>query len=148
MRLSSPPARVVVVERAVPRVVVKPASRHAPALDTAPLPEPIVATLAAIATDLRHLPRDAIGDAAELLLWLRRMAGRVDGVAALRVRTSPPRPRRSPAAPAGQDLAQAVFGPSGHRCGATRMVTSRRGRQVAVETRRAWGERGQIELPW
>lgn len=147
-RPSAQATRADAVERVVLRCVVKPANRHAPTPDTAPLPDAVVGALAAIAGDLRHLPHDCIIDKAELLVWLRRMAGRVDGVAALRMTLSPPRPKRAPPVPAGRDLAEAVFGPSGARGGtATRTVTGRRGRQVAVETRRA-RERGQIELPW
>lgn len=154
--------------------VVRLPRRRLPAPPSAPLPEPVQAALASIAGDLRHLPRDCIGDPGELLMWLRRMAGRVEGVGRMRVPGDGPIfPKRITQGnasdgsalgvisgpktaggfvppcgsdPTSRDLAEAVFG-KGPVAGAPgpRTITSRRGRTVRVEVRRARAA-GQMEL--
>ena len=119
---------------------------------SAPLPAAVLTALAAIAGDLRHIPRDCVVDRAELLHWLRRVANRVDRVATLRVTTplrrpvaAMARPAAAPRALSAREQAEAVFGrgPAAARLGPSRTVLSRKGRAVMVEVRRATG---QMEL--
>ncbi len=131
---------VEVLRRRGPRPVEPP---------SAPLPTPVTAALAAIVRDMRDVPRDCLRDPAELFIWLRRMAGRVEGVGRMRMAGALPAAR--PASP--RDLAEAVFGTAPTagksqavaRRPAVRMVTSRKGRAVPVELRRA-RTAGQMEL--
>ena len=146
-------------------LVVERLPRRASAPPTAPLPEPVLTALAAIVRDMRDVPRDCFRDPAEMLFWLRRMARRVEGVERMRVPAVPPRPSglsrllATPrAVPSARQTAEAVFGIAAStvqpgpgdafsRTGAnkTRTVTSRKGRVVPVEIRRARAG-GQLEL--
>lgn len=97
-----------------------------PPSDTAPLPAEVLKALRSIVADMRSIPREVITDRGELIHFLNRMAGRVDGVAKLRVAFTPPAPKRlknlnagfsgiqdttAPTSPlSGHALAHAVFG--------------------------------------
>ena len=138
----------------LPVEVVRVRSRYAPPVGTDPLPAVLLDALQAIARELRHVPRDCIVDRAEMLHWLRRLAGRVDGVAALRVALPHPKPKQPPAGSAGaltsisaRDRAEAVFGkaPSGEKFARPWSITDRKGRRVRVEFRKAQAN-GQTEL--
>lgn len=126
--------------------------RPASTVPGAPLPPAVLSAIAAIVRDMRDVPRDCITDRAELMHWLRRMAARVEGVGRMQAVLAPPRPKRAPAPlparPATpRDLAEAVFGKgsASARTPGPRTITSRRGRAVRVEVRRA-REVGQPEM--
>jgi hypothetical protein len=135
---------VEVVRRRSPRLVEPP---------SAPLPPAVLSALGAIVRDMRDVPRDCIRDPAELFIWLRRMAGRIEGVGRMRVVGAVPAPVRLAALPHQQsatprDLAEAVFGASlkgAAKPVERRTITSRKGATVKVETRRAKAA-GQFEM--
>ena len=150
------PPVVEILRRRGPRPVEPP---------SAPLPPVVLTALAAIVRDMRDVPRDCLLDRAELVHWLRRMAGRVEGVGRMRVPDFEIAQKRkltrmlvsspydavgkidksAPATP--RDLAEAVFGKgsSSTRAQGPRTIVGRRGRVVRVEVRRARAA-GQMEL--
>ncbi len=133
--------------------------RAFPSTAKVPLPDAVQAVLQAIGSDLRDIPRDCLMDRMELLHWLRRMARRVDAVAAM---TTPanardhrtierPRHRHTDIGRSltSREVAEAVFGkakPTKSRT-APRTIITRKGRSVQVETRRRrWKSPAQTEL--
>lgn len=136
-------AAVEVIRRRGPRPAEPP---------SAPLPPTVLSALGAIVRDMRDVPRDCIRDPAELVIWLRRMAGRVEGVGRMRVVGVVSQPVQPVALPpprsaTPRDLAEAVFGkgPAPSRAAGLRTIVSRRGQTVRVEVRRARAA-GQMEL--
>lgn len=89
------------------------------ASDTTPLPAEVLKALKAITSEMRNIPRDVIIDRQELIHFMNRMARRVDGVAALRVTLTPPRPKHPPQPAAGVPASQVT--PTGaERAGSAR----------------------------
>lgn len=72
------------IRRPIVEVVPRRGARPASGLPS-PLPDAVLSALAAIVADMRDIPRDCIRDPAELVLWLRRMAGRVEAVSRMTV---------------------------------------------------------------
>lgn len=116
---------------------------------------PVALALADIVRDMRDVPRDCFMDRAEMIHWLNRMARRVEGVATMKAPTSPrivrrplaigPAPTRALAA---HQQAEVVFGSapkSSTKPVERRTVTSRKGRAVPVEVRKA-RQHGQMEF--
>ena len=125
----------------------------------APVPEPVRAAIAAVVADMRNVPREIIGDSAEVVHFLGRCARRLDGVRAMRVPVPPPPAPKPPSAvlmaSAGADArtaAEASFSTSTRKSPEAapppalrvREVRNRRGRAVRIELRRA---AGQLDLP-
>jgi len=124
-----------------------------------PLPDAVQAMLSAISSNLRDIPRDCLVDRMELMHWLRRMARRVDGVAAMTTLASArdhrtierPRHRHTDIGRSltSREVAEAVFGAAKPKSTRTppRTITTRKGRSVRVETRRRrWKSPAQTEL--
>ena len=110
------------------------------------IPAEVLRVLKSIAADMRAVPREIVHDPAELFLWLRRMAARLDGVERIHAE---PRPQPSKPAPEPQNLTVGgVFGRPGYsgseagpksapRAGKSgrRTITGPQGQRIPVETR-------------
>lgn len=113
-----------------------------------PLPDAVQAVLSAIRSDLRDIPRDCIVDRMELLHWLRRMAMRIDGAAAMTtaagvrdhrtIERTRPRHTDIGRSLTSREVAEAVFGPVEPPSMPVerRTVTGCKGMPVLVEVRR------------
>ena len=138
------PARPVLVERRDlgtdrPRIKAKP--------DAA-------VQLREVAAVMQDLPRDCLIDRAELLILMRRLAGRLVSIAETGLEAAPSHRSRAPRQPFllerrpdARVVAEAVFGKSGcgRRGDQVGTVKSRKGVMVRVEVRRARAG-GQMEL--
>lgn len=142
--------------------------RHS-APERVPLPAETRAALKSISDDLRNMPRDCIGDRAELLFWLNRLARRLD---AERDRTAPgpsyglgaangsqnsgmgrvsptQSAQRLHASATARERAEAVFKPETKASSMPpkpRTVVSRKGKKVRVEVRRRAAVQIEMEL--